>query len=117
VSVRCPSCGAAVEAEADLCFECGEPIVHRRAAAPVPRQNAAPAPRGAAPMPRQNAAPAPQSAAPLPRQNAAVAAKPAVRRMRRDDDDSPARCRGCGTPSRGSARCPGCGARMPGHED
>jgi hypothetical protein len=85
----CPSCAAEVDAEAELCLACGEPLgANAAAAAP-----AAKVVRGAAP---------PSTA------RETMVGSVAARRRKVDEQD-PIRCPGCGVPSR-AHRCPGCGA-------
>jgi hypothetical protein len=136
--MNCPACGEPVEAGADLCLGCGEPLSEalRRVAParPPSRPNALSgealheldvvlAPEGA-PVPAPDpasllASPAgldelPRSA-PLPRAAPPLHGPAAVigGGRRRDPEDDRFRCPGCGVyNTAGTARCRSCGVRF-----
>lgn len=85
--MKCPGCGAAVEAEQDFCMECGEPIAQ--------------------------AAVVDVEAVPPVKAETKAAARP---KWKRTEEPEPVRCPGCGIPSR-KTRCPGCGVRLRSDDD
>jgi hypothetical protein len=95
----CPSCHAEVDAEADLCLECGEPLGDSPAAKAA-RAEAAANPAPASSEPQRVRAPAPPMRPTIPATGRAKRA--------REAEPETIRCPGCGVPSR-AARCPGCG--------
>jgi hypothetical protein len=124
--MRCPGCGADVDAEQDFCMECGEPI---KGLVPKtgPPASVDAAPKGPADgaagglerVPEQ----APQSGAQLGSSQGSTKSMPAnvnvnanVKRRRRDDTPEPLRCPGCGAKTT-ARRCPGCGTPLRRDED
>ena len=97
--MNCPSCGASVEAGADLCLECGEPMGDSPAARVARSEKAPPKPVSTPTNPPPPVAPA--------------AAKPAapIKKKWREEEPEPRRCPGCGTKTL-AARCPGCGTKL-----
>lgn len=104
--MKCPGCGAAVEAEQDFCMECGEPI----AQAAVVDVEATP------PVRATPAAPAASVVAPSTKAPVKAVTRAARPKWKRAEEPEPVRCPGCGIPSR-KTRCPGCGVRLRSDDD
>src|SRR5690349_19809558 len=100
--MKCPGCGAAVEAEQDFCMECGEPIA-QAAVVDVPSTAPSAAPPPPATVVSRPAASAPEKSLARPK-------------WKRVEEPEPIRCPRCGIPSR-KTRCPGCGVRLRADDD
>jgi hypothetical protein len=139
--MKCPGCGAEVEAGADLCLECGEPMGDSPAAKVSRQENVIRPPSDAFTPPKPSAAPKPSSAPPpkptpppptlrgamptpppgtrpagAPPPPATKPATPAARKKWATEEPEPKRCPGCGTKTL-AARCPGCGTKLHSDDD
>ena len=105
--MRCPACGVEVEEGADLCLECGEPMVDSPAAR-VARKDAAvkDAPAKPAPEPKRVQAVSGKGGTAAPEKMTIRGKLSAL-----VPELAPIRCPACGAPTT-KARCPADGTRL-----